>query len=97
MNELQIFLPQVLEMTGSETDSARRVRKHRESKSLQCNTDETSCNTEKEIELESEKEIEKEHTHKEKSKEKFVAPQKRRIQAGDARKTTKRAKRFYEC
>lgn len=35
MNELQIFLPQVLEMTGSETDSARRVRKHRESKSLQ--------------------------------------------------------------
>lgn len=51
MNELQIFLPQVLEMTGSETDSARRVRKHRESKSLQCNTDETSCNTEKEIEL----------------------------------------------
>lgn len=75
MNELQIFLPQVLEMTGSETDSARRVRKHRESKSLQCNTDETSCNTEKEIELESEKEIEKEHTHKEKSKEKFVAPQ----------------------
>lgn len=77
MNELQIFLPQVLEMTGSETDSARRVRKHRESKSLQCNTDETSCNTEKdiEIELESEKEIEKEHTHKENSKERFVAPQ----------------------
>lgn len=34
MNELQIFLPQVLEMTGSETDSARRVRKHRESKLL---------------------------------------------------------------
>ena len=61
MNELQIFLPQVLEMTGSETDSARRVRKHRESKSLQCNTDVTGCNEVKQIcngEIEKEKEIE---------------------------------------
>lgn len=73
MNELQYFLPQVLEMTGSETDSARRVRKHRENKVLHCNADETNCNTEKEKEIKIE--LEKEHTHTENSKEKFVAPQ----------------------
>lgn len=49
-----LFLTQVQYMTGSETDSASRVRKHREEKALQSNTDVTnmkrSGNTEKEIE-----------------------------------------------
>lgn len=49
MNELQIFLPQVLEMTGSETDSARRVRKHRESRSLQDSEDEVSADNNSEL------------------------------------------------
>ena len=56
------FLEQVPEMVGSETASARRVRKFRENQSaLQCNTDETKCNgdieLEKEIEIEIEKDI----------------------------------------
>jgi len=41
----QFNLEQVPEMIGSETASARRVRKHRENqKTLQCNTDVTKCN-----------------------------------------------------
>ena len=58
------FLEQVPEMTGSETDSTRRSRKHREikassQKALQCNADATKRNTEKEKEIEKEKKIEK--------------------------------------
>ena len=53
------FLEQVPEMVGSETASARRVRKFRENQlALQCNTDETKCNgdIEKDIDTEIEKE-----------------------------------------
>lgn len=59
-----LFLAQVDKLTGSETASAARVRKHRESKNkaLHCNTQVTQvkqrvimCNTEKEKELEAEK------------------------------------------
>lgn len=73
INEEEFFLPQGKELTGSETESAARVRKHRklkenESKPLQCNanllqgnSDITDCNknvtTEKEKELEKDKEI----------------------------------------
>lgn len=55
-------LVQVKEITGSEGESARRVRQHREQKALHCNTDVTKCNTEKEIEIEIEidKELDKE-------------------------------------
>ena len=46
----QFNLEQVPEMIGSETASARRVRKHRENhKALQCNTEVTKCNGEIEI------------------------------------------------
>ena len=54
------FLEQVPEMVGSETASARRVRKFRENQSaLQCNTDETKCNgdIEKDIDIDIEKDI----------------------------------------
>lgn len=58
------FLEQVPEMVGSETATARRVRKFRENKqALQCNTDETKCNgdidIDKEIDIEIEKDIDK--------------------------------------
>lgn len=62
----EIYLNQIEEMVGSETNVAKRVRKHRAKKSLeeghskqmlQSNTIETKCNTEKEIELEIEKDI----------------------------------------
>ena len=75
VNDEEFFLPQAEEMTGSESESAARVRRHREKKkmlqsngkALQCNTDVTSSNknvtTEIEIEIEKDKEIEKDiHT-----------------------------------
>ena len=53
-------LEQVPEMIGSETASARRVRKHRvKQKALQCNTGVTKCNGEIDIELDKEIEIDK--------------------------------------
>lgn len=54
------FLEQVPEMVGSETASARRVRKFRENQSaLQCNTDVTKRNgdIEKDIDIEIEKDV----------------------------------------
>ena len=46
------FLEQVPEMVGSETASARRVRKFRENKlALQCNTDETKRNGDIDIDI----------------------------------------------
>ena len=54
------FLEQVPEMVGSETASARRVRKFRENQlALQCNTDVTKCNgdIEKDIDIEIEKDV----------------------------------------
>lgn len=57
----EYFLNRVPEMVGSETASARRVRKHREKKALQSNSEETPVkqivNTE--IEIDIEKDIEK--------------------------------------
>ena len=61
------FMTKVAELTGSETDSAERVRQHRariendkqELKALQCNTDVTKCNANIELELELDTELEK--------------------------------------
>ena len=51
-----IYMSEVQRLIGSETASADRVRKHRaKQKLLQCNTDETKCNTEIEIDIEKEK------------------------------------------
>lgn len=55
-----IYMEEVEKMIGSESWSADRVRRYREKqKLLQCNTDVTSCNEEKEIEKEIDIEIEK--------------------------------------
>jgi predicted phage replisome organizer len=53
----ELYLAQVKDMTGSETASTIRSRKSRglKDKALQCNTNATKCNTEKDKELESEK------------------------------------------
>ena len=64
----EIYMSQINEMIGSETDNAKRVRKHRlmknkqkalqsNGKALQCNSDVTKCNTEIDIEIDIEKEI----------------------------------------
>lgn len=58
------FLEQVPEMVGSETASARRVRKFRENQlALQCNDDVTKCNGDIDIEkdIDIDTEIEKEN------------------------------------
>lgn len=47
-----IFMNEVEKCIGKESASAERVRNHRARKMLQCNTDETNCNTEKESEEE---------------------------------------------
>ena len=52
----QFNLEQVPEMIGSETASARRVRKHRENqKALQCNSDVTKCNGDIDIDIDIDK------------------------------------------
>ena len=61
----EIYMQQINEMIGSETDTAKRVRQHRarqnvleepkEIEALHCNTDVTKCNTEIEIEKENKK------------------------------------------
>ncbi|SNH99032.1 putative phage-associated protein [Streptococcus pneumoniae] len=57
-NDRDYFLEQVPEMVGSETATARRVRKFRENKqALQCNTDETKCNGD--IDIDIDKDIDK--------------------------------------
>lgn len=59
-NDRDYFLEQVPEMVGSETASARRVRKFRENQlALQCNNDETKRNGDIEIEKDIDTEIEK--------------------------------------
>lgn len=51
-SDYEFFLEQVPEMIGSETASARRVRKHREQKALQSNIDVTKRNGEIDIDIE---------------------------------------------
>ena len=59
-NDRDYFLEQVPEMVGSETASARRVRKFRENQlALQCNNDETNRNGDIDIEKDIDTDIEK--------------------------------------
>lgn len=55
-DNVSFFFPYAVENVGSETASAKRVRKYRERQALQCNDDVTQvkrlCNGEKEIESE---------------------------------------------
>lgn len=55
-----IYMAAMQDFIGSESSSAERVRRHREAKALQCNSDVTKCNTEIEIDIEKDIEIEKE-------------------------------------
>jgi predicted phage replisome organizer len=58
LDDQTIYMSEVTRLIGSESGSAERVRKHRETKALQCNTDVTKSNTEKEIEKDKELETE---------------------------------------
>lgn len=46
ISDSEFLMPQATQSLGSEVDSAERVRRHRDKKSLQCNADVTKCNTE---------------------------------------------------
>lgn len=68
-----IYMCEVQKLVGSESTAAERVRKHREKrKMLQCNTDETKCNTE--IEIYKEKEPKKEKKSEEAKRKRFTPP-----------------------
>ena len=66
VSEEEYLLTTCEDMVGSETESAKRVRKHRKKlevlqsngSALQCNTDVTECNTEIDIEKDLEEELE---------------------------------------
>lgn len=59
LDDSTIYMSEVLKLTGSETAGAERVRRHRKkAQLLQCNADETKCNTEIELEKELESDIE---------------------------------------
>ena len=67
VSDFEGMMKDVPSLIGSETDSARRVRKHREIKeisipTLQCNDDVTNGNTEIEIELDKELELNNKET-----------------------------------
>lgn len=64
------------EMVGSETSSAQRVRKHREKKALQCNTNVTKTMLQSNIEIDKEIDIDKD---KEKEKEIETKPRKKAV------------------
>jgi predicted phage replisome organizer len=72
INDSDFLMPKVCDCIGKEGSSAARVRKHRDSKMLQCNNTVTICNTEKEKEKEKEKErreeIDKEKEEKRETK-----------------------------
>lgn len=68
-DDCTIYMTEVCKLTGSESAVAERVRKHREkTKLLQCNIDETKCNTEIEKEIEKEIELDKEIEKEKKDK-----------------------------
>lgn len=57
LSKTEYLLTETQCLIGSESSVTKRVRKHREQKALQCNANETICNTEIEIDKEIDKEI----------------------------------------
>lgn len=101
LDDSTIYMSEVLKLTGSETAGAERVRKHRQKTLLlQCNTDETKCNTEIELEKEIEKDKEIELKEKKPSKteqKQFKPPTLEEIQSYcKERKNNVDAKKFYD-
>jgi predicted phage replisome organizer len=98
-DNVNYFLPYVVENTGSENASAQRVRDFRErQKLLQCNTDVTEvkrqCSVEKEIELEIEKDKEIDIRQKRK---RFVPPTLEEVESYcKERNNSVDAKAFYD-
>jgi predicted phage replisome organizer len=81
LDDKTIFMAEVEKLIGSEAWSTERSRRCREKKKLlQCNTDATSCNEEKDIEIEKDKETEKEK-RKSSPQKRFVPPSLEEVQA----------------
>ena len=78
-----IYMAEVSRLIGSETSVAERVRRHRENqKLLQCNADETKCNTEieKDKDIELKLDLDKD-LDKDKPKKRFIKPTLEEVQA----------------
>lgn len=69
LSKTEYLLTETQCLIGSESSVTKRVRKHREQKALQCNTNVTIGNTEKEKEEEIDKELDKEKKENKKKKE----------------------------
>ena len=91
-----IYMNETQKLIGSETATAERVRKHRESQRLlQCNTDVTKCNTE--IDIEKEKELNKEKENSKGKRKRFSPPSLEEVAAYCAERGNKVcAKTFYD-
>ena len=61
----EYLMTETQESIGTESDSAQRVRAHRERKALHCNDTVTLCNTEKEIEKENRDRVKRKEKEKE--------------------------------
>ena len=61
----EYLMTETQESIGSESDSAQRVRAHRERKALHCNDTVTLCNTEKEKEIENRDRVKRKEKEKE--------------------------------
>lgn len=82
LDDSTIYMAEVTKLIGSETAGASRVRKYREKqKLLQCNADETKCNTEIELEKEKEKEINKNNKSDKPKSTRFIPPSREEVQA----------------
>lgn len=68
------YMAAMQDLIGSESSSAERVRKHRASKMLQCNTPVTKCNTEIDIDKEIDIELKKDIESKAKTSSRFHPP-----------------------
>lgn len=91
-----IYMNETQKLIGSETATAERVRKHRESQRLlQCNTDVTKCNTE--IDIEKEQELNKEKENSKGKRKRFSPPTLDEVTAYCAERGNKVcAKTFYD-
>lgn len=79
-----IYMREVQRLIGSETAGAERVRNHRKKiKALQCNTDETKCNTEIELEkdIDIDIDIELNNNSNKSKRSRFVPPTLEEVQA----------------
>lgn len=79
LDDQTIYMSEVQKLIGNETAVAERVRKHRagmeeQKRLLQCNTDETKCNTEIELYIETDTKLDSAKAQRSKTKKQTFIP-----------------------